>query len=743
MSPKAFLLFLLCFTNFYCLKGQENANNDLKVGLLLSGGGAKGLAHIGVLKEIEAAGVRIDYVAGTSIGAVIGGLYASGYSANEIEELILAADLQNLITDDYPRRSKSFHEKEDSERYVLTLPFYNYKFQFPSSISKGYNFYDQLVQLTAHVHHIDDFKKLPIPFFCMTTDLETGKPLLLESGFLPLAINASSALPTLFDPVQIDGSLYVDGGVANNYPLDELKEKGVDFIIGVDVQSPLGNRSSLLSASDILMQINQFSITKDITRKSALTDLYLKPNIEEFSIVSFKDSEKIIQKGLITGQKYRSNFEKIAALQAPIKTIKKKVKPIEEITLSGLSFYGNTKYGLSYLKGKMRLKPPGLVSFEKIQEGVNNLASTNNFSRFRYTLDKEEDAYRLKMTLEDRPYNTSVGFGIHYDNLYKTAALINVTQKQLLLDNDVASFDFILGDNLRYKFNYYIDKGFHWSIGFESLFNQFESPFNSEGSDSLGDSKYFYDSSIIKYFGFTNRFYIETLFREELAFGIGLEHKKLIIRSRATILESGGFEYFDDANYFNAYSFLKFDSRDHVYFPTKGFFFDGNLTLYLDDSTKRFTEKHKFFYTVKSDLGYTFSLNKLLSISFGASLGALVNEPNRYSFSFLLGGYGSQNINNSTPLIGYSALDIFGFSFLKTTVGMDFSLSKNHYLRLKGNIATVSDKPFDAHEWSEKRYSGYGVGYGINSFLGPIELTYSFSPETKSPLWYFNLGWSF
>ena len=141
--------------------------------------------------------------------------------------------------------------------------------------------------------------------------------MLLESGFLPLAINASSALPTLFDPVQIDGSLYVDGGVANNYPLDELKEKGVDFIIGVDVQSPLGNRSSLLSASDILMQINQFSITKDITRKSALTDLYLKPDIEEFSIVSFKDSKKIIQKGLITGQKYRSNFEKIAALQTP------------------------------------------------------------------------------------------------------------------------------------------------------------------------------------------------------------------------------------------------------------------------------------------------------------------------------------------------------------------------------------------------------------------------------------------
>ena len=743
MSPKTCLLLFLSITNFYCLKGQENENNDLKVGLLLSGGGAKGLAHIGVLKEIEAAGVRIDYVAGTSIGAVIGGLYASGYSANKIEELVLAADLQNLITDDYPRRSKSFHEKEDSERYVLTLPFYNYKFQFPSSISKGYNFYDQLVQLTAHVHHIDDFKKLPIPFFCMTTDLETGKPLLLESGFLPLAINASSALPTLFDPVQIDGSLYVDGGVANNYPLDELKEKGVDFIIGVDVQSQLENRSSLLSASDILMQINQFSITKDITRKSALTDLYLKPDIEEFSIVSFKDSEKIIQKGLITGQKYRSNFEKIAALQAPNNTIKKKVKPIEEITLSGLSFYGNTKYGLSYLKGKMRLKLPGPVSFEKIQEGVNNLASTNNFSRFRYTLDKEEDAYRLKMTLEDRPYNTSVSFGIHYDNLYKTAALINVTQKQLLFDNDVASFDFILGDNFRYKFNYYIDKGFHWSIGFESLFNQFESPFNSEGSDSLGDSKYFYDSSIIKYFGFTNRLYVETLFREEFAFGIGLEHKKLIIRSRATILESGGFEYFDDANYFNAYSFLKFDSRDHVYFPTKGFFFNGNLTLYLDDSTKRFSEKHKFFYTVKSDLGYTFSLNKLLSISVGGSLGVLVNNPNRYSFSFLLGGYRNQNINNFTPFIGYSSLDIFAFSFLKTSVGMDFSLSKNHYLRLKGNIASVSDQPFDASIWPEKIYSGYGVGYGINSFLGPIELTYSFSPETNSPLWYFNFGWSF
>ena len=165
------LYFLLVFCFSLSLWAQEQKDDDLKIGVLLSGGGARGLAHIGVLKEIEKAGIIIDYIAGTSMGAVIGGLYASGYSADQIEEIVLAFDLSDLITDNFPRRSKSFYEKEAAERYVLTIPFDKFKFQFPSSISKGVNLYDEFVQKLAHVQSVTDFNSNIFPFFCIHFDV--------------------------------------------------------------------------------------------------------------------------------------------------------------------------------------------------------------------------------------------------------------------------------------------------------------------------------------------------------------------------------------------------------------------------------------------------------------------------------------------------------------------------------------------------------------------------------------------
>ncbi|MGK0385537.1 MAG: NTE family protein, partial [Patiriisocius sp.] len=163
---------ILCL--FFCCLGYAQSNDtrrvpkkDLSVGLVLSGGGAKGLAHIGVLKAIEAAGIRIDYIGGTSMGAIVGGLYASGYTASQLDSIFRTVDYNALIQDEVPRRAKTFYEKDESVKYALTLPFDSFEIAFPSGLSKGQNVYNLFSKLTAHVNTIDDFSALPIPFFCV------------------------------------------------------------------------------------------------------------------------------------------------------------------------------------------------------------------------------------------------------------------------------------------------------------------------------------------------------------------------------------------------------------------------------------------------------------------------------------------------------------------------------------------------------------------------------------------------
>ena len=277
---------------------QEIAlKEELKVGLVLSGGGAKGLAHIGAIKVIEEAGVKIDFIGGTSMGAIIGALYAAGYSGIELDSIFRVTNFANLIQDNLPRSAKTFYEKEDSERYAITLPFDNFKISVPPAYSGGQNIYSELVKLLYHVKDIEDFSQLPIPFVCIATNIETGKEVVLDKGYLPEAIMASGTLPSLFEPAMINGQLLIDGGVVNNYPIEKVKALGADIIIGVDVQHDLSSRDELLSATEILLQINNFKSSEAMKEKSKQTDIYIKPNMSDYSVFDFDLGNDIMKVG--------------------------------------------------------------------------------------------------------------------------------------------------------------------------------------------------------------------------------------------------------------------------------------------------------------------------------------------------------------------------------------------------------------------------------------------------------------
>ncbi|HET7360876.1 MAG TPA: patatin-like phospholipase family protein, partial [Salinimicrobium sp.] len=546
---------------------------DPEVGLVLSGGGAKGLAHIGALKVIEEAGVQIDYIGGSSMGAIIGSLYAAGYSAHQLDSIFQETNFSVLIQDQLPRSAKTFYEKEDAEKYVLSLPFNNFKISFPSGLSRGQNLYNLMSRLMVHLKDKRDFENLPIPFFAVATDVETGEEVILDSGYLPKAVSASAAIPTLFGPVEINGRLLTDGGVSNNYPVEELRKRGADIVIGVDVQDTLAKREDLNSVFDILTQISNFRTIRAMQGKKEKTDVYINPPIKPFSVVSFGSGRKIIDAGEKAAREKMPELKKIAARQEKEARKEIKITKVDSIYISNVRIVGEQTYPRSYIMGKLKLEYPGKISYNDFIFGINNLTATNNFKKVNYKLIPVNDGYVLELRLEENPTKTFLKLALHYDDLYKSGALVNLTHKSLFFTNDVTSLDLVVGDNFRYNFQYYWDKGYYWSVGLRSRFNTFNKDVGIEYAENkLNISEIDVNQIEIEYADFTNQLYVQSLFGHIFSFGMGLEHKYLEVISE-TIGDAGMNKsipstIFDKSHYYSSFGFLKLDTYDNSYLPT-------------------------------------------------------------------------------------------------------------------------------------------------------------------------------
>ncbi|MDO1512646.1 patatin-like phospholipase family protein [Maribacter confluentis] len=744
-----------CLLNVSLLIGQEGQGNERpKIGLVLSGGGAKGMAHIGALKVIERAGIKIDYIGGSSMGAIVGALYASGYTAMELDSMFNATNFGSLIQDNLPRSAKTFYEKEDSERYALSLPFDNFKVSVPPAYSGGQNIYNELVKLLYHVKDVKDFNKLPTPFVCVATDIETGKQVILNKGYLPEAVLASGTLPSLFEPTIIDDKVLIDGGVVNNYPIDEVLAMGADLIIGVDVQHDLSDRESLISATEILLQINNYRTVADMKQKSERTDIYIKPQIEQYSVIEFNKLKAIIK----TGEDAAFlKFEELKALSngsGKEKTVNYKTD--ENIVLNRLMIEGNTSHTRGYVKGKLRFNLNEPITFHKLQQGIGNLAATGNFKTIRYKLlTNVDDGEDLVLPLDETPTTSFLRLGAHYDDLYKSGAIINLTKRKVLSRDDVASFDLILGDNIRYNFEYYMDKGTYWSFGINSRFNDFEQEIDF---DLIGDNFDVTQNTRINSINlsvsdFTNQIYVQTVVKEEFAFTLGAEYKDLKYSTRTfgeitdpnvpinTQTENGR-TYFEKSNYISVFGALKLDTYDDKYFPKRGLYFNGDMHYYLLSSD--FNDNFKDFSVSKARMGMAFPLFKKLSLNLETEGGFKLGTSKVTSFDFLLGGFGTDFINNFAPFIGYDFISLFGNSYVKAYGRLDYEFAQKHHALFSANFANVDDDLFRTGDWFKvPMYSGFGVGYGWQSFLGPINLLYSWSPETDNSQFFVSVGYWF
>jgi NTE family protein len=470
------ILILNCFLFTGSVNGQPlvyNQTKSHKLGLVLSGGGAKGIAHVGILKALEREGIRPDFITGTSMGSIIGGLYSIGYTADQLDTIVRSINWDLVLSNNIQLNFISYEEKEFYNRYLLEFPVENWKLKLPSGMIEGQTLNEVLNHYTWPSNKYRSFDEFPIPFRCVATDVSTGKPIIFKDGSLAEAIRASMAIPTAFTAVDLDSTLAVDGGVVNNFPVEELFVMGADVIIGVNVGDGLIPAKKLEGMTDILFQVSMFKSLERLEEQKAKCNIYIRPELKEYGTASFSNYTEILKLGYISGEKNRPEFK---ALKEKYGLKEKNHKEIsftpEPIKISSVTITGNKWSSAKLVSNKLGIEENEEYSQGDIEEGIRRIFGINIFKKVNHYIRKEKksDNYLLQIDLVEKPrilFKTA----LHHDNTFSTGITLNITLRDYLIKS---SRFIIAGDvskNPKFRFDYLQYIGSEQSKAFNFRYN--------------------------------------------------------------------------------------------------------------------------------------------------------------------------------------------------------------------------------------------------------------------------------
>lgn len=669
------------------LRIPQNAS----VGLSLEGGGAKGFAHIGVLKVIDSLGIKVDYISGTSMGAIIGGLYASGYSANDLEKIVKITDFYSLIANEKARRETTFFNKVN-DRYLVTFPIERGKLNFiPKSISSGQSNFLFLKELLGSSAKITNFSKLKIPFLCVATNLESGKMKIFEKGDLTSAIMASSAYPTLMDPVKVGDSLYIDGAMTMNYPSQPLKNKGIDVVIGVDLNIPLAKKEELTSAVRILDQIIDFSIKKEHQKQYQYTDINIRPNLKGYTATSYDDKDSILKSGYQEALRYVDVFREL-----PKKDLLIPSRVEEFFQINDIQLINNKLFNEYFVKGKVRLKFPARLSYHDIRMLIDRLYATGYYKLINYDIVSQDDGYILKLIVEEDNTKYAIKMGLHYDNVFKSGLLFNFTAKQLGF-NSILSANGIVGDRPRYFINYFIDNGYLPGVGLTAVGTALE---------LKDDDRNIYE----KWKWFRNEVYVHSIFRDRYIIGGGVSHDFYQRK-----IGFGG--YHKGRHFVNPYAFLKGDNRDDRDFPTMGLYLFSEVKL-LDVLNEEIRRKS---FLLKGNLQMNFPISSIVTYRLNLFGGFTIGGAYLQYYKYHLGGIFEQDLGSFLPFRGYQFGSYAVENVLIARNEMQFKMKKNLYLNAHFDMLNTFQQSVTFKELLNINDVSAGISVGYKSPIGQIQ----------------------
>jgi NTE family protein len=379
-----------------------------KIGLALSGGGAKGFAHIGVLKVLEEMHVPVDYVAGTSIGAVVGALYASGMSPEEIEREVGIIDWDEALTDATAYRQLSFRRKEDAIRYPSTSEFgiRDGKLRTSIGIRTGQKLNFLLSRYLLPVLDEHDFSRFPIPFAAVAGDLTTGEPVILSSGDIAESVRASMSIPAVFTPVEIDGRILVDGGIAANLPVDVVRAMGADIVIAVDIGQPLYEKEQLQSTLTIVDQISTMLTRRTVAGQVESADIVISPEIRGISTFAFNDSEMIVPLGVVATEAKREELEAyvVDAAEYDQLVARQRRSRDREVMISEIQIVGNEFVDAGFLIEQLEVAIGKPLDLDALERDIQWLYGSADFVGIHFGLERRGEDAALVIRVQEKPW---------------------------------------------------------------------------------------------------------------------------------------------------------------------------------------------------------------------------------------------------------------------------------------------------------------------------------------------------
>ena len=710
---------LLAFTVNIYLHAQNRG-----IGLALSGGGARAMAHVGVLQIIDSAGLQISYISGTSMGAVVGAFYAMGYSGYQIQQLMKGVDWQAVSDNRVQRKNLSFFDRKQSNQYLLSLPITEKGISIPAGINYGYFILQNLSRLTVSHPGYQDFRMLPIPFVCTGTDIESGILKEFDEGILSDILRASTAFPSIFSPYEIDGRLYVDGGVMDNLPINLLTKRGVRYIIASDVQNPAYTKNQLNSINKILEQAATFASQRAYDDYICNAQILLEPKMNEAGLLSFEYMDRLIQEGRKAALQYWDTLVALAEKYPRITPFKKELPP-ENIYVANIRVTGPSDIDDQYIFRKLGIRKNEKISIQKIHSFMDQIYGRRNHEIIKYDLYPITDtSHSLNFYFKSFQYNQYLRLGIHFDSDFGSAFLFSYYKKNLLFKNSFLNVDLILGDNPRGNFVYFADRGAIPTLGIRGQFNTFSTPLFEEGRPS----------NFINYVEVGGDLFIQSNINKSLLItgGIQTEFFNLIPTQPDDPLIRNNLLYF---NYFGQ---IQFDNLNQVFKPQKGSKFE--LTTRVLSRTERYEVFIRPTTVISGmfmqSIGYErvgINLTLQSTLSFGSN--------QFFPYRVYMGSFGNNYFQHIYNFAGYRFMELSGRQNALVRSEFFFRTASNQYITFTYNVGKIGEEVYDLI--TNFILDGYAITYSINTLIGPLEFSLMQNNTTTRTLGYISVGYWF
>jgi len=750
MKVKLIIFFLLTFLSIelhlYAQKIDTIVPQRPKIGLVLSGGGANGFAHIGVLKVLEEQGIKPDYITGTSMGSIVGALYALGYSANELEDIVNHIDWNDVLSDKITIYDIPIFDKNDYPGYPLKMVFDGSIIpKLPSGLNHGQKAQNLFSKLTWESHQYPNFDSFPIPFRCIATDLISGKAVVFKDGDLAEAMRASMSIPTIFSPVEKDSMLLIDGGVIKNFPVQECIDMGADIVIGVYTgfaKNP--TKKDLQSMVKILARSTAFQGIIFAKEEAEKTDVYIAPDLSSLGPALFNKSMEIIAAGE-SAARDSLVLNKLKRI-APITLVERKsfnANEQTELWIDNIEIEGCNLTDSQVLINYSGLKNKSYMTADDIDVAIKRIYSMWQFKKVNYRILQEPRGRKLIIHVDEKN-RASINFGLHYDNSYGSNVLLRATYDNLFLKSTKGEIKLSFSKNpralLRYKF--YPTKKRKLELSLNSYLQLNKMP------DIIKEEEFVY----------TLGHYVYTL----LDFNLTLSYSPFdnmmlqasVGRQFNNIVLKEGMEIYYNTHTVNYnYSFYDFrlyvNTLNDAYFPTKGVYIDAKYkynfgirsnqsdTSYL--ASKQTDNNNVLTFKYYQFIKFSKRFSLIPAISFGS-----MSEEAFITSKFFIGGIDYSLRPNVYNFGGIRSNYIATDNFFMAGIGAQFNVYNNWYLLFGVQnlfIANYADYESESEEiFMDDTFTNWRASVGYKSSFGPIRLVLSKSPERKEFVWSLNIG---